>query len=58
MNHFLKGAAAAGIVIIASMAVNIFCNTHGINLDSTGISMISPICSILLYHGFIRNEKK
>ena len=58
MNHFLKGAAVVAVVLIISMAIHVFCNLHDIPLDPVVASTMSSVCSMLLYRGLIRIEKK
>lgn len=57
MKRFLKGAAALVIAIIVDIIINIICNTNGIELNSTVMSLVCAFCAIQLYHLFIRNEK-
>ncbi|MDE7351949.1 MAG: hypothetical protein K2O06_02715 [Acetatifactor sp.] len=57
MKHLLKGAAVVAIVLIVSLAIHLFCNMHGIELDSTVTGTMSAICALLLYQGLIRIEK-
>ena len=35
MKHLLKGAAVVAIILIVSLPIHLFCNMHGIELDST-----------------------
>ena len=53
MKHLLKGA----VVLVALMAINMFCNMYDIHLDQTATGTISAVCAMLFYHGLIRNEK-
>ena len=57
MKHFLKGAAAVAIVLIVSMAIHVFCNMKGIQLNQVTTGTMSAICAMFLYQGLIRNEK-
>lgn len=57
MKHFFKGAAVTVAVLIVLMVINVFCNMHGINLDSVSTGTLSAVCAMLLYCGLIRNEK-
>lgn len=58
MKHFLMGAAVAAIVLIVSLIIHIFCNTHGIEIDQVTSSVVSAVGAMLIYHGLIKNEKK
>lgn len=57
MKYFLKGAAVVVTVTIVSMAIHVFCNMHGIDLDSTATGAVTAVCALLFYHGLIKNEK-
>lgn len=57
MKHFLKGAAAAAIVLVISLVIHVFCNMKGINLDQTVTSIVSAMFAVLVYHILIKNEK-
>lgn len=58
MKHFLKGLAAMAIVLVISMAIHIFCNINGINLDNPIMTtMLSAGFAVLIYHELIKNEK-
>ena len=56
MKHLLKGAAVVAIILIVSLPIHLFCNMHGIELDSTVTGTVSAICALVLYKGLIRNE--
>lgn len=49
MKHFLKGAAAVIIVLIANIIIHVFCNLQGIQLDSIITTTVSTICAIWIY---------
>ena len=57
MRHLLKGAAVTAIVLIVSMAIHVFCNMKGIELDTVVAGTVSAVCAMLLYHGLTKNEK-
>lgn len=57
MKHFLKGAAALGIVMIANIVINVICNMNGVELNSTSTTIGSMICAMSIYHALIKNEK-
>ncbi len=57
MKHFLKGTAAVAIVLIVSMAIHVFCNMKGINLDMPMEAIVSASFAVLIYHVLIKNEK-
>lgn len=57
MKHFLKGAAAVAVVLIISMAIHVFCNVKGIQLDQVLTSVALAGCAVALYHVLIKNEK-
>lgn len=56
MRHFLKAAAAVAIVLIVSLAIHVFCNMKGIQLNQVMTSVASAGCAVALYHVFIKNE--
>lgn len=58
MKHFLKGAAVTAIIMIALIAINVFCNMHDINLDPLMTGPTSAVCAMLIYGGLTKNEKK
>lgn len=57
MKHLLKGAAAVAVVLIISMAIHVFCNVKGIQLDQALTSVALAGCAVALYHVLIKNEK-
>jgi len=57
MKHFFKAVAVGVVVMIVSLVIHVFCNTHDIHLASTVTSIVSSMCSLLLYQGLIRIEK-
>ena len=57
MTNFFKGVGSAAIVLIVSMAIHIFCNMKGIQLNQVTTGTMSAICAMFLYQGLIRNEK-
>lgn len=57
MKHFLKGAAVMAIVMIVNMIIHIVCNMNGIDLDSTVTGTVSAVSAMIIYDGWIRNEK-
>nr|WP_305139798.1 hypothetical protein [uncultured Acetatifactor sp.] len=57
MKYLLKGAAVAAVVLVALMAINMFCNMYDIHLDQTATGTTSAVCAMLIYRGLIRNEK-
>ena len=57
MKHFFKSVAVGVVVLIVLLVIHVFCNTHDIHLDSTVTSIVSSMCSLLLYQGLIRIEK-
>ena len=58
MKHFLKGAAVLIVVMIVSMAVHVFCNIKGIELNPVLASTVSAVSTMLIYHGLVKNETK
>ena len=58
MKHFLKGAAVLVVVLIVSMAVHVFCNIKGIELNPVLASTVSAVSTMLIYHGLVKNETK
>ena len=58
MKHLLKGIAALAITMIISMAIHMFCNMHGIDLNSALTTVVSATCALAVYHTLIRNEKE
>lgn len=58
MRHFLKGTAAVAVVLIVSMAIHVFCNVKGIQLDQVATSVVSAGCAVALYQLLTRNEQK
>lgn len=58
MKNFLKGVAAVAIVMIISMAIHMFCNMKGINLNTTMTTIVSASFATLIYHVLTNNEKK
>ena len=58
MKHLLKGAAVLVVILIASMAIHMFCNMNGIELNTVVTSTTSAVCAMLIYHGLTWNEKK
>ena len=58
MKRFLKGAAAFAISMIVNIIIHVICNMNGVDLnDSIGTTMVTVICTLLIYHGLTRNEK-
>ena len=57
MNHFLKGAAVAAVILIVLMVMNVCCNMMGVDLDSTSTGVVSGICGMFIYNRLIQNEK-
>ena len=57
MNHLLKGAATTGIILIVSIAISVFCNIKDIHLDIAISGPTLAVCSMLIYNGWIKNEK-
>lgn len=57
MNHLLKGAVITVVVILVNLVIHIVCNMHGIDLDSVVTGPVSAVSAMLLYQGWIRNEK-
>ncbi len=57
MKHFLKGVAVMVIVLVVSMVIHVFCEMHGIHLDTVVTGTTSSVCTLLLYQGLIRLEK-
>lgn len=57
MNHLLKGVAVMAVVLFVNLIIHVFCNMHGINLDSTVTGTMSAVCALFIYQGLIRNEK-
>lgn len=57
MKHFLKGAAVLIVVMLVSMAIHVFCNMKGIELNPVVASTVSAVSTILIYNGLIKNEK-
>lgn len=57
MKHFLKGIAVIVLIMIVSMAIHVFCNMKGIELNTVVTSTVSAVSAILIYHGLIKNEK-
>lgn len=51
MNHLLKGAGVTAVILIVLMIINVFCNMHNINLDSTVTGTMSAVFAMLLYSG-------
>lgn len=56
MKRFLKGAAATAAILIVFIAINVFCNMHGINLDSVSNGPVIAVCAMLIYRELTRNE--
>lgn len=57
MNDLLKGAAIAAVVLIVLIAVNVFCNMNGLNLESVSTGTISAVCAMLLFRGLTKKDK-
>lgn len=58
MKHLLKGVAVTATVLIILMAIHIFCNSKGIQLNQVATGTISAVCAMFLYQALIRNEKE
>ncbi|MCI9076907.1 MAG: hypothetical protein HFH10_14235 [Dorea sp.] len=58
MRDLLKGAAVTVIVLIALMAINVFCNMNDIHSDTVTTGTVSAVCAMLIYRGLNKNEKK
>ena len=58
MKNLLKGAVVTVVVLVALMAINIFCNMHDIHLDQTMTGITSAVCAMLLFHGLTKVEKE
>ena len=58
MRDLLKGAAVTVIVLIALMAINVFCNMNDIHLDTVTTGTVSAVCAMLIYCGLNKNKKK
>lgn len=57
MTHVLKGAAVVAAVMIVNMIVHVICNMNGVDLDSTVTGTVSAVSAMLIYNGWIKNEK-
>ena len=57
MKHLLKGVAVTAVIMIVLMAIHIFCNMHGIDLDPLMTGPTSAVCAMFIYNGLIRKEK-
>lgn len=57
MKNLLKGAAVLIVVMIVSMAVHVFCNIKGIELNPTLASTVSSVSSMLIYRGLTKTDK-
>lgn len=57
MNHFFKGVIVIAAVMIVNMVLHIICNRNGVDLNSTVTGTVSAVSAMLIYHGWIRNEK-
>lgn len=58
MNHFFKAAVSVVTVLLVSMAIHVFCNIRGINLESVTTTIVTASFATLIYHILIKNEKK
>ena len=58
MKYFLKGVAVTVGVLIVSMAVHVFCNMKGIELNTVVTSTVSAVGAMLIYYGLVKNETK
>lgn len=57
MKRLLKGIAVTAVVLVVLIAVSVFCNMNGINLDSTVTGTMSAVCAMLLFSGLTKKEK-
>lgn len=57
MKHLLKGTAVTAVVLLALLAINVFCNMRGIHLDSVATGTMSAVCAMLLFRGLTKKEK-
>ncbi|MEY8518415.1 hypothetical protein AALC25_16235 [Lachnospiraceae bacterium 29-84] len=58
MNHFLKAVVSVVTVLLVSMAIHVFCNIRGIDLQSVTTTVVTASFATLIYHVLIKNEKK
>ncbi len=49
--------AVTVIILIVSMAIHMFCNIKGIQLDIMVTNPVSSVCTMLLYYVLTKNEK-
>lgn len=57
MKNFLKGVASVAVVLVVSMAIHIFCNVKGIQVDQAMTSVASAGCAVALYHILTKSDK-
>lgn len=58
MKKLLKGAIVFAIIMFISLAVHIFCNMKGIQIDTIITAPTSAVCAMLIYHGLTKNDDK
>lgn len=58
MKNLLKGAAITVVLTIILMAIHVFCNMHGIDLNPIMTGPTSAVCAMFIYNGLTKNEKK
>ena len=57
MKNIIKGIVVVAVITIVSLVIHVFCNMHGVDLNSTATGTVSALCALLLYQGLTRNEK-
>ncbi len=58
MKCFFKGAAITAAILIVFIAVNMFCNMKGINLDSVSNGAVIAVCAMFIYQSLTKNNKE
>lgn len=58
MKNLLKGAAITAAILIVLIVINVICNINGIDLDSISNGPVIAACTMLIYKGLTKNEKK
>ncbi len=57
MKDLLKGAVVTVIILVASIAISMFCNMRGIHLDIAYTGPMLAICAMLIYRGLTKKDK-